>query len=124
MVTVVDAQRHVATSKIAIPNDGVTGPLNARPMGLALSADNKTLYVANGRGGTISIVDTASLKVVRTVAGVGGRPWGLAVSADGATLYSANGPSNDVAVIDIASGKVTQKIATCGSPWGLALSAK
>ena len=121
-VTVVDAHTAQVAGTIAIPNDGVTGPLGARPMGLALSADAKTLYVGNGRGGTISIVDTATRKVTRTIAKVGARPWGLALSADGKTLYSANGPSNDVSVIDVDAGKVVTKIAACHGPWGLVLS--
>lgn len=121
-VTVVDAHTAKILTTIAIPNDGVTGPLGARPMGLALSPDAATLYVANGRGGTISVVDTATRKVKSTITQVGARPWGLALSADGKTLYSANGPSNDVSVIDLAAGKVSQKIATCRSPWGLAIA--
>ena len=90
-------------------------------MGLALTRDGKTLYVANGRGGTVSVVDVQAARVVRTIANVGARPWGLALSSDERTLYSANGPSNDVSVIDVASGKVTQKIAVCRGPWGLVL---
>jgi YVTN family beta-propeller protein len=121
-VTVVDARKHVKVGSIAIPNTGVTGPLGARPMGLALTPDGKTLYVANGRGGTISIVDTAAKKVTGTIAAVGARPWGLALSADGKTLYSANGPSNDVSVIDLVAGKVARKISTCRGPWGLTLA--
>jgi YVTN family beta-propeller protein len=120
-VAVVNAHTAKILTTIAIPNDGVTGPLPARPMGLALSADAATLYVANGRGGTISVIDTATRKIKSTIVQVGARPWGLALSADGATLYSANGPSNDVSVIDVASGKVAKKIPTCRSPWGLAL---
>lgn len=121
-VTVVDAHGAKVIGSIAISNEGVTGPLGARPMGLAISADGKTLFVANGRGGTISIVDTATRKVTRTVAKVGARPWGLALAPDGKTLYSANGPSNDVSVIDVGAGKVVTKIPACRGPWGLALS--
>jgi YVTN family beta-propeller protein len=121
-VAVVDAVHHKRVADIVIPRDGITGPLPARPMGLALSADAKLLYVANGRGGTVSVVDTAARKVVRTIAGVGARPWGLALSADGKKLYSANGPSNDVSVIDLATDKVAARIPVCGAPWGLALS--
>lgn len=120
-ITVVDARAHKALGHVAIPSTGVTGPLGARPMGLALTADGKTLYVANGRGGTISVVDTVARRVASTIAGVGARPWGLALSADGKTLYSANGPSNDVSVIDVVAGRVVRKISTCRGPWGLVL---
>jgi len=121
-VAVVDAVHHKRLGDVAIPRDGITGPLPARPMGLALSDDGKLLYVANGRGGTVSVVDTATRKVVRTVAGVGARPWGLALSSDGKKLYSANGPSNDVSVIDLATDRVVTRIPVCGGPWGLAVA--
>jgi len=120
-VTIVDALAHVAIGRVAIPSTGVTGPLGARPMGLSLSPDGKRLYVANGRGGTVSIVDTAAGRVVDTIAAVGARPWGVALSPDGRTLYTANGSSNDVSVIDLVARKVTRRIATCRGPWGLAL---
>jgi YVTN family beta-propeller protein len=120
-VAVVDAHKHVRLGDVAIPRDGVTGPLPPRPMGLAISDDGKLLYVANGRGGTISVVDTAVRKVVRTIAGVGARPWGLALSSDGKKLYSANGPSNDVTVIDLTTDRIVTRIAVCGGPWGLAV---
>ncbi len=120
-VTVVDALHHRVLSTIPIPNDGVNSPLGARPVGLALTRDGGTLFVANGRGGTVSVVDTRLGRVVRTVGNVGARPWGLALSGDEHTLYSANGPSDDVSVIDVASGKVREKIRVCGGPWGLAL---
>jgi YVTN family beta-propeller protein len=120
-VTVVDALAHVALGRVRIPNTGTSGPLGARPMGMVLSSDGRTLYVANGRGGTVSVIDTVGRRVIGTIAGVGARPWGIALAADGKTLYTANGPSNDVSVIDVASKKVARKIATCRSPWGLAL---
>jgi YVTN family beta-propeller protein len=120
-VTIIDARAHRAIGHIAIPNTGVTGPLGARPMGLVLTPDGKTLYVANGRGGTVSVVDTAARRVLRTIAKVGARPWGIALSDDGSTLYTANGPSNDVSVIDVATGAVRKTIPTCRGPWGLAL---
>jgi YVTN family beta-propeller protein len=117
-VTVIDARRHVAAGAIRIPNDGVRGPMGARPMGLALTAAGTTLYVANGRGGTVSVVDTVTQKVVRTITGVGARPWGIAWVAGVNRVYTANGPSDDVSVIDPERG-VVQRIPACGSPWGI-----
>ena len=120
-VTIVNALTHVAVGHVAIPSTSVTGPLGARPMGLQLTPDGKTLYVANGRGGTVSVVDTAARRVVDTITAVGARPWGVALSPDGKTLYTANGSSNDVSVIDLVARKVTRRIPTCRGPWGLAL---
>ena len=90
-------------------------------MGAALSPDGKLLYVSNGRGESVAVIDVASRKVVRLIDGVGARPWGIGVSADGKKVYTANGPSNDVSVIDVATGKVEKRIKVGGPPWGIAV---
>jgi PQQ-dependent dehydrogenase (methanol/ethanol family) len=91
----------------------------ARPMGLAQSRDGSTLYASLGRGGGVAVIDTASLRATRTIAGVGKRPWGIALDPGGRLLYTANGPSNDVAVIDLERGSVTARIPVGRSPWGI-----
>ena len=88
-----------------------------RPMGTAMAADGKQLYVTTGRSKMVLIVDTATDQVVGSIE-AGQRPWGIALSPDGKTLYTANGPSNDVSVIDLASRTVTKKIAGRRRPMG------
>jgi len=87
-------------------------------MGLVLSPDESTLYVANGRGQTVVAIELEEEEVTESVV-VGPRPWGLAMSLDGSTLYSANGPSDDVSVIDVESFEVIKKIPVGETPWGL-----
>jgi len=53
--------------------------VGARPWGFALTADGKYLYTANGPSNDASVVDTATLKVIKTIK-VGSSPWGVAVS--------------------------------------------
>ncbi len=60
-------------------------------------------------------------RVTRTIEDVGDRPWGIEVSADGTKVYTANGPSADVAFVDLPTGTVERRIATGGSPWGVAI---
>ena len=74
-------------------------PKDSKPMGVVVSPDAKRVYVANGRGGTVSVIDAATNAVVSTIP-VGQRPWGIALTPDGKKLYTANGPSNDVSVVD------------------------
>jgi PQQ-dependent catabolism-associated beta-propeller protein len=93
---------------------------DARPMGLAVAADGKRVYVSLGRGKTIAAIDPATDAVVGTVE-VGTRPWGIALSPDGKKLYSANGPSNDVTVVDLATMTVVKKIPVGSVPWGVAI---
>ncbi|MGA2963271.1 MAG: hypothetical protein ABSD96_16450, partial [Candidatus Korobacteraceae bacterium] len=52
--------------------------VGARPWGIALSPDGKTLYSANGPSNDISIVDLATNTVTKRIkAGAG--PWGVVV---------------------------------------------
>lgn len=95
-------------------------PEGSRSMGVALSPDAGTLYVANGRSKTVSVIDLASGEVTANVE-VGERPWGLALSFDGSRLYTANGPSNDVTVLDTETLEIVTRIEVGAGPWGLAL---
>ena len=52
--------------------------MGKRPWGLALSHDEKTLYVANGLSDDLTIVDTETLKAVKSVP-VGMVPYGILV---------------------------------------------
>lgn len=99
----------------------ITLPKDSKPMGIVVSPDDKRIYVANGRGGTVSLIDAATNAVSGTTA-VGQRPWGIAITSDGRKLYTANGPSNDVSVIDAASMQVIKKIPAGKIPWGVAIS--
>ena len=73
---------------------------------VAISPDGSHLYVTNYGPDTVSVIDTGTNTVVKTVA-VGKDPIGGALSPDGAYFYTAN--SNDtVTVIDTATNtKVT-----------------
>lgn len=53
-------------------------PVGKRPWGIALSADGRFLYTANGPSDDMSIVDTSTLTTIKTVA-AGKSPWGVAV---------------------------------------------
>jgi YVTN family beta-propeller protein len=114
-IAVVDARAHRHLLDVPLPGTGV------RPMGLAMSADGRTLFISGGRGRTVHVFDTITTRVQRTVADVGTRPWGIALTPDGRKLYSANGSSGDVSVIDAETGSVVGRIAVGGSPWGVAI---
>ena len=83
----------------------------AHPDALVLDHNESRLYVANGTSDTISVIDTASNRVISTVLlrppsvhdlpGVS--PTGLALSPDDKTLYASLGDFNAVAVVDTAT---------------------
>jgi YVTN family beta-propeller protein len=91
-------------------------------MGAILSPDGRQLFVSNGRGTSVSVIDVASRSVMRTIADVGTRPWGIGVSPDGAKLYTANGPGGDISIVDVATGTVERRVELGGSPWGIEVS--
>ncbi len=95
-------------------------PTGSRPMRARVSADDKKLYLSNGRAGTISVIDTRTYELLNTIK-VGTRPWGIVLSPDGKYLFSANGPSNDVSVVDLATEKEIMRIKAGSSPWGVAI---
>jgi YVTN family beta-propeller protein len=78
-------------------------------------------YVPNEKSGTVSVIDTASDTVARTIT-TGGKPRGIAASPDGATLYVSEQTGNALLVIDTASGRLRERIALGESPEGISLS--
>jgi YVTN family beta-propeller protein len=98
------------------------------PTALALDEARRRLYVANGNGDSVSVIDTERAQVLRTmpiqpfsqtVRGIA--PTALQVSSDGATLYVACGGINAVAVIESETGKIRGLIPTGWYPNGIAL---
>lgn len=53
-------------------------PVGARPWGMAMSADGRFLYTANGPSNDMSIVDTNKLETVQRVP-AGKSPWGAVI---------------------------------------------
>jgi YVTN family beta-propeller protein len=87
--------------------------------GMALAAP--LAYVPNEKSGTISVIDTGTDKVARTI-GTGGKPRGVALSPDGATLYASDQASNALLVVELVGGLVRDRIPLGESPEGIDLS--
>lgn len=51
-------------------------PVGKRPWGIALSADGRYLYTANGPSNDVSVVDTTTLTEIKRIP-VGKSPWGV-----------------------------------------------
>ncbi len=93
--TLVDTNPTLAgTQPIKVGND---------PRGLAVSSDGSRIYVSNYASNTVSVIDTATNKVVSPIT-VGHGPVGMAVN--GNRLYVANRVDDTVKVIDTTTNKV------------------
>lgn len=80
------------------------------PLGLTLSPDYSTLYVANAQSGTVSVIDTASQQVVKTISvNPSGRLNSVIVSNDGKALYVSDAKSGVVTVFTLPD---TRKLST------------
>ena len=55
-----------------------TVKVGTRPWGIALSADGKYLYSANGPSDDVSVVDLTTEKEIRKIK-AGSSPWGIAI---------------------------------------------
>src|SRR5262249_51173087 len=97
-ITVIDREQRVRIADIptAAPK-GLDAPLALRgsnPNALALSPDEKTLYVTNGGNNTLAVIDIRTEPArLRGLVPTGFYPHAVSVSSDGRTLYVAHGKS-------------------------------
>ena len=70
-------------------------------------------YVANNAANTVTVIDTSSGTVVKTIA-VGTFPYGVAVNQAGTFAYVTNSGSNTVSVISTATNAVVGTITLTG----------
>ena len=66
-------------------------------------------YITNSESNTVSVIDTLTNKVIKTV-NVGPGPGGVAATPDGKKVYVTNFNSNTVSVIDTATNTVTATV--------------
>ena len=87
---------------------------------LAAAAAAPKAYVGNFKDSTVSVVDTGTNAVVKTVPVAAG-PHGMAVSPDGRFVWVAGEGSTNVAVIDTASDRVARTVDVGASPHGVTM---
>src|SRR5690349_19166158 len=100
---------------------GVTG---VQTCALPISPDGKRGYVTAEIGGSLSVIDTRTRTIVKTIPleNRQGKPVGVAVSPDGKWIYVANGNAGVVSVIDATRNAVVGRIPVGRRPWGIAVS--
>src|SRR5262249_4745017 len=105
----VTSQRADAAMVVDIaPGSFTSIPVGGQPNRMALIKDSKTLSVVNGHEDSVSIIDTSSEKVVRTLSlshpgdkYKGSNSNSAALSRDERTLYVTLGFENAVAFVDL-----------------------
>jgi YVTN family beta-propeller protein len=107
-VSIIDTARMQVKQTLAFKVTGMRGS-DITPVGMLMSADGKTAWVALGRANHVAEVDVAT-RTVRGLALVGKRAWGLALNTDGSRLYVANGLSDDMTIIDTSNRRALKTV--------------
>lgn len=113
---VVDVQKARVIKEISL-----TSGKGFRLEGAVLSPDGALLYLPNGVGSEILVVDAEMDKTLESIA-IEGDASAIAFSPDGGRLYVANGLGPSLDVIDIKTRAVIKRIPVGNHPVGIAVS--
>jgi len=119
-ITIIDPTKREATGKINFAIPGLRREA-IQPVGIAMTKDGKTAFIALGPANRVAVVDAVTRQVTKYLL-VGQRVWHLAFTPDEKYLLTTNGVSNDVSVIDVAAQKVIKTIQVGELPWGIAMA--
>ncbi len=119
-VSIIDPAKREVTGKIKFAVPGLRSEA-IQPVGIALTKDGKTGFVALGPANRVAIVDGTTHEVKKYLL-VGQRVWHMEFTPDEKYLLVTNGVSNDVSVIDVAAQKVIKTIQVGELPWGITIA--
>ena len=95
-------------------------PVGSVPVGVALTPDGNTVYVANG-GGTVSVINAATGAVTTTLSPIPGGALELAVSPDGSSALVV-GDSTMVTPINTATNAIGSPLTVGGNALAVAFA--
>ncbi|MFT3863782.1 MAG: PKD domain-containing protein [Solirubrobacterales bacterium] len=107
----------LATNQVGAPIQ-----VGADPDSVAISPDGRTAYVSNEIDGTVSVIETATDRVIGAPIAAGSNPAEVALTPNGATLYVTDELSNRVTVIDTATREPIGSIKVGSFPNGIAVA--
>ena len=119
-VSIIDPAKHVGDRQDHFRAFRACGSEAIQPVGIGMTKDGKTAFVALGPANRIAVVDGTSHAVTKYLL-VGQRVWHMAFTPDEKYLLVTNGVSNDVSVIDVAAQKVIKTIQVGELPWGITM---
>lgn len=93
------------------------------PEGIGISPDGREVWAANRADGTVSVIDTATNKVVETLAKFSQLPFRVAFTPDGKRVLIPDPVGGELIVFDAATRKETGRIKIEGGTVGIAVAA-
>jgi DNA-binding beta-propeller fold protein YncE len=105
-----DASTGKITGEIATPN-------TMRPHNVVISPDGSRLYLGANFNGLFSVVDTKTMKVIRTTGPTTGDTKTFTLNGAGTLIYACMTELLGFEVIDIASGKLIERVEVPGFRW-------
>lgn len=109
-------------SRIRTADDSVM-PIAVGRMPAGIAANGSRVFVANFLSHTLSVIDTATDAVIRTVTGIGIFPRGVAVSPTTSFVYVSSFSSDAVTVVDASTLSVVVPATFVGfDPFGIAVA--
>ena len=116
-VSVVDLATMQVTDTVEFKPKGFR-PEDVTPVGITMTGDGETAYVALGRANHVAVVDVASRDVEDYIL-VGSRAWNTTLTRDESRLIVANGLSDDLSVIDTATRRVVKSVPVGRVPYAV-----
>ena len=116
-VSVIDVATRQVEHELTFEIRGMQ-PDRIQPVGIQLTRDGATAFVALGPSNHVAVVDTATMEVTDYLL-VGRRVWHMAFADDEKLLLTTNGISGDVSVINVPELRVEKSIKVGRFPWGV-----
>ncbi len=95
-------------------------PVGRDPRGLALTADNSRVVVANSGDNTLTVINALDQSLVGTIELGGSMPYAIVIP-DNETAYVSLQGSNEIVTVSLSGLRVTQRIRVPVRPTGLML---
>ncbi len=118
----------LVTGALTLANPGAghaaVGPVGHLPIGIGITPDGGTLYVANAEQTTVSVVNTSTLQPAHAPIDIQAlSPFEVAISPDGSRAYVTASAGSEVVVIDTSTNTKLTQYSTHGSyPSGIAVT--
>ena len=114
VVNLLDIDNLKLVPRKRITLDTADEPVNM-PFSVALSPDEKTLYVANAGSDDVSVIDLNTNRGLAHIS-VGSNPRGIAISPDGSNVYVNNVLDGNLSIIDTDTLTVTDLVTVTNIP--------